>query len=158
GDKASMEIPSPVAGKVTAIEVKVGDKVKTGSPMLNVEVEGSTPKAAPAATTTTSAPASTAASTTAGNKPATASADKGGFVENEAYVHASPLIRRLAREFGVNLANVKGSGRKNRILREDVQAYVKEAVQGYERGTAAGGAGMPGLLPWPKVDFSKFGE
>ncbi|MBN0127089.1 E3 binding domain-containing protein, partial [Pseudomonas aeruginosa] len=77
----------------------------------------------------------------------------------DAYVHATPLIRRLAREFGVNLAKVKGTGRKGRILREDVQAYVKDAVKRAESApAAAAGGGIPGMLPWPKVDFSKFGE
>ncbi|CAK8744097.1 Dihydrolipoyllysine-residue acetyltransferase component of pyruvate dehydrogenase complex [Sodalis praecaptivus] len=74
-------------------------------------------------------------------------------------MHATPVIRRLAREFGVNLAKVKGTGRKGRILREDIQAYVKEAVKRAEAAPAAAGGGtLPGLLPWPKVDFSKFGD
>ncbi|MFP3830509.1 E3 binding domain-containing protein, partial [Pseudomonas sp. SIMBA_021] len=70
----------------------------------------------------------------------------------------TPLIRRLAREFGVNLAKVKGTGRKGRILREDVQAYVKEAIKRAEAAPAATGGGIPGMLPWPKVDFTRFGE
>ncbi|STD48735.1 Dihydrolipoyllysine-residue acetyltransferase component of pyruvate dehydrogenase complex [Edwardsiella tarda] len=74
-------------------------------------------------------------------------------------MHATPVIRRLAREFGLDLAKVKGSGRKGRILREDVQAYVKELVKRAESApAAAAGGALPGLLPWPKVDFSKFGE
>jgi pyruvate dehydrogenase E2 component (dihydrolipoamide acetyltransferase) len=88
-----------------------------------------------------------------------APAAKGEFAENDAYVHATPVIRRLAREFGVNLAKVKGTGRKGRILREDVQTYVKDAVKRAEAApAAAAGGGLPGMLPWPKVDFSKFGE
>ncbi|MGL4625935.1 MAG: dihydrolipoyllysine-residue acetyltransferase, partial [Plesiomonas shigelloides] len=85
------------------------------------------------------------------------------FAENDAYAHATPVVRRLAREFGVNLGKVKGTGRKGRILKEDVQDYVKDALKRLESGQAAssaamsGGAGL-GLLPWPKVDFSKFGE
>lgn len=71
-------------------------------------------------------------------------------------MHATPVIRRLAREFGVNLAKVKGTGRKSRILKEDVQSYVKDAVKRAE--APAAGGGMPGMLPWPKVDYSKFGE
>ncbi len=121
------------------------------------EVEGAAPAPAQAA-----APAPAAAPTQAA-KPAAAPAAKAEgkteFAENDAYVHATPLIRRLAREFGVNLAKVKGTGRKGRILREDVQAYVKEAVKRAESApAAAAGGGIPGMLPWPKVDFSKFGE
>ncbi|PDO85133.1 pyruvate dehydrogenase complex dihydrolipoyllysine-residue acetyltransferase [Kosakonia pseudosacchari] len=155
GDKASMEVPAPFAGTVKELKVNVGDKVSTGSLIMVFEVEGAAPAAA--------APASAAAPAQAA-KPAAAPAakaeGKSDFAENDAYVHATPLIRRLAREFGVNLAKVKGTGRKGRILREDVQAYVKDAVKRAESAPAAGATGgsLPGLLPWPKVDFSKFGE
>ncbi|MDZ7322421.1 pyruvate dehydrogenase complex dihydrolipoyllysine-residue acetyltransferase [Kosakonia sacchari] len=160
GDKASMEVPAPFAGVVKELKVNVGDKVSTGSLIMVFEVEGAAPAAAPAAA---AAPASAAAPAQAA-KPAAAPAakaeGKSDFAENDAYVHATPLIRRLAREFGVNLAKVKGTGRKGRILREDVQAYVKDAVKRAESAPAAGATGgsLPGLLPWPKVDFSKFGE
>ncbi|MFN4627178.1 pyruvate dehydrogenase complex dihydrolipoyllysine-residue acetyltransferase [Klebsiella pasteurii] len=157
GDKASMEVPAPFAGTVKEIKISTGDKVSTGSLIMVFEVEGAAPAAAPA----TAAPAPAAAPAQAA-KPAAAPAakaeGKSEFAENDAYVHATPLIRRLAREFGVNLAKVKGSGRKGRILREDVQAYVKEAVKRAEAAPAATGGGIPGMLPWPKVDFSKFGE
>ena len=157
GDKASMEVPAPFAGTVKEIKISTGDKVSTGSLIMVFEVEGAAPAAAPAA----AAPAPAAAPAQAA-KPAAAPAakaeGKSEFAENDAYVHATPLIRRLAREFGVNLAKVKGSGRKGRILREDVQAYVKEAVKRAEAAPAATGGGIPGMLPWPKVDFSKFGE
>ncbi|WES89539.1 pyruvate dehydrogenase complex dihydrolipoyllysine-residue acetyltransferase [Dickeya fangzhongdai] len=156
GDKASMEVPAPFAGTVKEIKVSTGSKVKTGTLIMVFEVEGAAPAAAaPAA----AAPAPAASAPTAA--PAAAKADsKGEFAENDAYIHATPVIRRLAREFGVNLAKVKGTGRKGRILREDVQAYVKEAVKRAESAPAAGATGgsLPGLLPWPKVDFSKFGE
>ncbi|MCO7263234.1 pyruvate dehydrogenase complex dihydrolipoyllysine-residue acetyltransferase [Dickeya zeae] len=158
GDKASMEVPAPFAGTVKEIKVSTGSKVKTGSLIMVFEVEGAASAAAPVAAAPTpaaSAPAPAAAA------PAAAKADsKGEFAENDAYIHATPVIRRLAREFGVNLAKVKGTGRKGRILREDVQAYVKEAVKRAESAPAAGATGgsLPGLLPWPKVDFSKFGE
>ena len=157
GDKASMEVPAPFAGTVKEIKISTGDKVSTGSLIMVFEVEGAAPAAAPVA-----APAPTAAPAQAA-KPAAAPAakaeGKSEFAENDAYVHATPLIRRLAREFGVNLAKVKGSGRKGRILREDVQTYVKEAVKRAEAAPAAAtGGGIPGMLPWPKVDFSKFGE
>lgn len=158
GDKASMEVPSPMAGKVKEIKVAVGDKVKTGSLIMVFEVAGAAP--APAAQPAAAAPAAAAPAPAPAAKAAPAAAPAAGndFVENDAYVHASPVIRRLAREFGVNLAKVKGTGRKGRILREDVQAYVKDAVKRAEAAPAAAGGGLPGMLPWPKVDFSKFGE
>ncbi|MDU5502426.1 MAG: pyruvate dehydrogenase complex dihydrolipoyllysine-residue acetyltransferase [Enterobacter sp.] len=158
GDKASMEVPAPFAGTVKEIKISTGDKVSTGSLIMVFEVEGAAPAAAPAAA---AAPAPAAAPAQAA-KPAAApaaKAEKSEFAENDAYVHATPLIRRLAREFGVNLAKVKGTGRKGRILREDVQTYVKDAVKRAEAApAAAAGGGIPGMLPWPKVDFSKFGE
>ncbi|HEM8577105.1 TPA: pyruvate dehydrogenase complex dihydrolipoyllysine-residue acetyltransferase [Citrobacter koseri] len=154
GDKASMEVPAPFAGVVKELKVNVGDKVSTGSLIMVFEVEGAAPAAAPAA----AAPAPAQAAKPAA-APAAKAEGKSEFAENDAYVHATPLIRRLAREFGVNLAKVKGTGRKGRILREDVQAYVKDAIKRAESAPAgATGGSLPGLLPWPKVDFSKFGE
>lgn len=178
GDKASMEVPAPFAGKVKEINISVGDKVSTGSLIMLFETTGSAdaapstdaeaPKAeskaetkaetkteAPVAKTETKAEAAPAASATAAD----------GFVENSAYAHASPVIRRLAREFGINLAKVKGSGRKERVVKEDVQNYVKQLVKQAESGSAAG-SGNTGsgnsmgfdLIAWPKVDFAKFGE
>ncbi|CRH28177.1 pyruvate dehydrogenase complex dihydrolipoyllysine-residue acetyltransferase [Pantoea ananatis] len=160
GDKASMEVPAPFAGIVKELKVATGDKVSTGSLIMVFEVEGAAP-AAPAAAKQEAAPAPAAKSEAkAAAAPAAAKTEsKGEFAENDAYVHATPVIRRLAREFGVNLAKVKGTGRKGRILKEDVQAYVKEAVKRAEAApAAASGGGLPGMLPWPKVDFSKFGE
>lgn len=157
GDKASMEVPAPFAGTVKEIKISTGDKVKTGSLIMVFEVEGAAPAAAPAKQEAAApAPAAKAEKPAA---PAAKAESKSEFAENDAYVHATPLIRRLAREFGVNLAKVKGTGRKGRILREDVQAYVKEAIKRAESASAAAaGGGIPGMLPWPKVDFSKFGE
>ena len=156
GDKASMEVPAPFAGVVKEIKIAVGDKVKTGSLIMTFEVAGAAPVAqAPVAAAP--APASSAPAAPA-KAQATAPAAKEEFVENDAYVHATPVIRRLAREFGVNLAKVKGTGRKGRILREDVQSYVKELIKRAESAPANAGGGLPGMLPWPKVDFSKFGE
>ncbi|MBP2196502.1 pyruvate dehydrogenase complex dihydrolipoyllysine-residue acetyltransferase [Pantoea cypripedii] len=157
GDKASMEVPAPFAGTVKELKVATGDKVKTGSLIMVFEVEGAAPAAAAPAAKQEAAPAPAAAQPA----PAAAKADaKSDFAENDAYVHATPVIRRLAREFGVNLAKVKGTGRKGRILKEDVQTYVKDAVKRAEAAPAAAASGgsLPGLLPWPKVDFSKFGE
>ncbi|MBG2710946.1 pyruvate dehydrogenase complex dihydrolipoyllysine-residue acetyltransferase [Proteus mirabilis] len=158
GDKASMEVPAPFAGVVKEIKIAVGDKVKTGSLIMTFEVAGAAPVAqAPAPAAAAPAPASSAPAAPA-KAQATAPAAKEEFVENDAYVHATPVIRRLAREFGVNLAKVKGTGRKGRILREDVQSYVKELIKRAESAPANAGGGLPGMLPWPKIDFSKFGE
>ncbi|HGO5808963.1 TPA: pyruvate dehydrogenase complex dihydrolipoyllysine-residue acetyltransferase [Mannheimia haemolytica] len=169
GDKASMEVPAPFAGVVKEILVKSGDKVSTGSLIMKFEVAGAAPAPAAAQAASALAPAPQAAA------PAKADAAPAGqnqsglsqeqVVASAGYAHATPVIRRLAREFGVNLDKVKGTGRKGRIVKEDIQAYVKTAVQVFEKqgGTAAAatgaanGAGL-GLLPWPKVDFSKFGE
>ena len=165
GDKAAMEVPAPFAGTVKEIKVATGDKVKTGSLIFVFEVAGSAPAAAPAeksapAPKTESKPAAQAES-----KPAASSAKASpeSFENNSAYAHASPVVRRLAREFGINLANVKGTGRKNRVVKEDVQNYVKQLVKQVESGqvpAAKGnaGGGELGLIPWPKVDFAKFGE
>ncbi|MBV7415439.1 MULTISPECIES: pyruvate dehydrogenase complex dihydrolipoyllysine-residue acetyltransferase [unclassified Aeromonas] len=156
GDKASMEVPAPFAGIVKEIKVKAGDKVSTGSLIMVFEVAGAAPAAAPVAQAAAPVAAAPAAPVAQAAAPAAASSD---FVANDAYVHASPAVRRLAREFGVNLAKVKASGRKGRIVKEDVQAYVKDAVKRAESAPAAGtgnGNGM-NVLPWPKVDFSKFG-
>ena len=163
GDKASMEVPAPFGGVVKEILVKSGDKVSTGSLIMRFEVAG----AAPAAST--SAPAPQVASPAPATQPAQSGNVSGlsqeQVVASAGYVHATPVIRRLAREFGVNLDKVKGTGRKGRIDKGDIEAYVKTAVKAYESGATAqaagngvaNGAGL-GLLPWPKVDFSKFGE
>lgn len=162
GDKASMEVPAPFAGVVKEILVKSGDKVSTGSLIMRFEVQGKapTPEASSAVTEAKVDPSPAAQEnqmTPVSQADVTASA---------VFAHATPVVRRLAREFGVNLDKVKGTGRKGRILKEDVQAYVKAAIKAVESGnvspTSAGngavnGAGL-GLLPWPKVDFSKFGD
>ncbi|WP_305373874.1 pyruvate dehydrogenase complex dihydrolipoyllysine-residue acetyltransferase [Photobacterium leiognathi] len=158
GDKASMEVPAPFAGTVKEIKIAEGDKVSTGSLIMIFEVAGAAPAAAPVAQAAAPAPA---AAPTAAPAKAEAPAATGEFVENNEYAHASPVVRRLAREFGVNLAKVKGTGRKNRVLKEDVQNFVKDALKRLESGAGASGKGdgaALGLLPWPKVDFSKFGE
>ncbi len=156
GDKASMEVPAPFAGVVKEILVKSGDKVSTGSLIMRFEVAGAAPAAA-------AAPAQAQPAAPAASAPVAAASSE-DVTKSASFAHATPVVRRLAREFGVNLDKVKGTGRKGRILKEDVQAYVKNAIKIAESGTApaaaAGGnagAGL-GLLPWPKVDFSKFGE
>ena len=163
GDKASMEVPAPFGGVVKEILVKSGDKVSTGSLIMRFEVAGAAPAVA------VSAPAPQVASPAPAAQPAQSGNVSGlsqeQVVASAGYAHATPVIRRLAREFGVNLDKVKGTGHKGRIVKEDIEAYVKTAVKAYESGATAqaagngvaNGAGL-GLLPWPKVDFSKFGE
>ncbi|EMY45797.1 pyruvate dehydrogenase complex dihydrolipoyllysine-residue acetyltransferase [Glaesserella parasuis] len=172
GDKASMEVPAPVAGVVKEILINVGDKVSTGSLIMKFEVAGAAPAAAPAPVAAEPAPQAAAAPAPVAAAPAQSGNVSGlsqeQVVASAGYAHATPVIRRLAREFGVNLDRVKGTGRKGRIVKEDIQAYVKTAVQVFEdvkagKAPAAAGNGVAngaglGLLPWPKVDFSKFGE
>jgi pyruvate dehydrogenase E2 component (dihydrolipoamide acetyltransferase) len=174
-DKASMEIPSPAAGVVKELRVKVGDKVSEGSLVLLMELDGAgapaaAVAAAPAAVTPApAAPAQTAtpaavtapaaaptsvvpAAPTAPVVPVAASAAPGSLP------HASPSVRKFARELGVDLTQLKGSGPKGRIQQSDVQAYVKGFIaQGGASSAAVAGSGGLNLLPWPKVDFAKFG-
>ncbi|HHF3811227.1 TPA: pyruvate dehydrogenase complex dihydrolipoyllysine-residue acetyltransferase [Haemophilus influenzae] len=166
GDKASMEVPAPFGGVVKEILVKSGDKVSTGSLIMRFEVPGAAPAASAsdsASAPQAAAPATTAQAPQSNNNVSGLSQEQ--VEASTGYAHATPVIRRLAREFGVNLDKVKGTGRKGRIVKEDIEAYVKTAVKAYESGATAqatgngvaNGAGL-GLLPWPKVDFSKFGE
>ncbi|VAX76278.1 Dihydrolipoyllysine-residue acetyltransferase component of pyruvate dehydrogenase complex [Serratia symbiotica] len=154
GDKASMEVPSPHAGVVKEIKVSVGDTIATSQVIMIFEAENESEIPATAV-------ANTEASVKLENKKTkiaettSQSRSKSAFSENNAYVHATPLIRRLAREFGVNLAKIKGSGRKCRILREDIQSHVKDMIHVVNTATSTG---LPNIQPWPKVDFSKFGE
>ncbi|MGR6981819.1 pyruvate dehydrogenase complex dihydrolipoyllysine-residue acetyltransferase [Testudinibacter sp. P27/CKL/0425] len=159
GDKASMEVPAPFAGVLKEILVKAGDKVSTGSLIMRFEVANAAPAAATAPVAQAAAPAAAPKA-----EAAPAASSQQDVTASAVFAHATPVVRRLAREFGVNLDKVKGTGRKGRILKEDVQAYVKNAIKLVESGSvsatagaAPAGAGL-GLLPWPKVDFSKFGE
>jgi pyruvate dehydrogenase E2 component (dihydrolipoamide acetyltransferase) len=167
-DKASMEIPSPAAGVVRQMKVALGDKVSEGSLVLLLDVPPSlsaAPAAAPtasedaAAPAAASSPSSTAFAVEMGARP---SADEAAAMA-AGRSHASPSVRRTAREFGVDLGLVRGSGPKGRITQEDVRAFVKSALQGQgaarAAGAAAGPAGGTGLnvLPWPQIDFSRFG-
>ncbi|CAJ1775884.1 dihydrolipoyllysine-residue acetyltransferase [Aeromonas salmonicida] len=161
---AAKEVNVPDIGgdevEVTEIMVAVGDKVSTGSLIMVFEVAGAAPAAAApvaqAAAPVAAAPVA-AAPVAAAPAPVAQAAAASDFVANDAYVHAAPAVRRLAREFGINLAKVKASGRKGRIVKEDVQAYVKDAVKRAESAPAAGTGNGMSVLPWPKVDFSKFG-
>ena len=186
-DKASMEIPSPAAGVVKELRVKVGDKVSEGSLVLLMELDADSATAAPAvpapaqsatvaatvapvaAAPVAAVPVAAAPVTTAPIAPpspvvaAAASAPVAEAVTGAApgsLPHASPSVRKFARELGVDLRQLQGSGPKGRIQQSDVQAYVKAVIAQGGTATAAVGAGAGGslnLLPWPKVDFAKFG-
>jgi pyruvate dehydrogenase E2 component (dihydrolipoamide acetyltransferase) len=163
-DKASMEIPSSHAGVVKEVKVKVGDKVAMGSIVFVVEASGgAAPAAAVPAAAAAPAPAAAAAPTPAPAAAAAAPAASQGSVQTGKLAHASPSIRKFARELGVDLGKVPGSGPKGRITQLDVQNYVKGVMAGTTAAPAgasapAGGAnGGMSVLPWPVIDFSKFG-
>lgn len=158
GDKASMEIPAPFAGTVKELKVAVGDKVATNSLIMvfEVQVEEQIPVKADSSKYTEpevkgkfikSAP----------SLPEKMPSDFDELTQSDAYVHASPIVRRLAREFGINLSKVQGTGHKNRIQKADLQQYVKEVITTVEAGATNSGSTL-GLLPWPDIDFTKFGE
>jgi pyruvate dehydrogenase E2 component (dihydrolipoamide acetyltransferase) len=184
-DKATIEVPSPFAGIVKDVSVKVGDKVSEGTHVLVMEVsetDSAPPDSSSASGTEPAAASVSASQSPAQPSPSEAPAESRSLAPdsetqppepastrqpvrpsvnfasetdeaNVANAHASPSVRRFARELGVNLGLVKGSGRKQRILKEDVQAYVKA-----ELSKPHGGAGAAlDLLPWPEVDFAKFG-
>ncbi|MFT2092386.1 pyruvate dehydrogenase complex dihydrolipoyllysine-residue acetyltransferase [Paraglaciecola sp. 2405UD69-4] len=160
-DKATMDVPSTHAGTVKEVFIKTGDKVKQGSVVVKLETKGGGSAPAPAAAAPAPAPAPAAAPTPAPQaKPAPASAAPSDF-KSSGPVYTSPAIRRLGREFGVDLSLVKGTGRKGRILKEDVQAYVKAALAAPK--AAAGSSAVVGdnvlqIVPVKPVDHSKFGE
>ena len=165
-DKATMDVPSPAAGEVKALKVQTGDKVQQGSLILMLEVskteEVKVVSPSSAIETKGAAPAPTKAAQPVKSEPQppvphhpmARGKAKGG-------IYSSPSVRRLAREFGVDLSQVTGSGRKGRILKEDVQAYVKYELSRPKATAAAnvagGGGGLQVIAP-PKVDFAKFGE
>ncbi|HEX7982082.1 MAG TPA: dihydrolipoyllysine-residue acetyltransferase [Duganella sp.] len=165
--KASMEIPSSHAGVVKEVKIKVGDKVAMGSVVLVVEATGGA--AAPAASApapAAAAPAAASAAPAPSPAPAAAAAPAAsqGSVQTGKLAHASPSIRKFARELGVDLGKVPGSGPKGRITQLDVQNYVKgvmagttAAPAGAASGSGVGGGGNFSVLPWPSLDFSKFG-
>ena len=170
-DKASMEIPSSHAGVVKDVKVKVGDKVKQGT--LIALLQGASGAAGATAQSAAKAPAAApaVAAIAAAERPAAAPASTAvpahePTAAKGSLPHASPSIRRLARELGVALEDVAGSGPKGRITQEDVQGFVKAVMAGTLQTAAqkasapagaAGGGAFPGLLPWPQVDFAKFG-
>ena len=172
-DKASMEIPSSTAGVIEELLVKVGDKVAKGSPLARVKGAGAAAGPAPATAAPAAAPAQASASAPASAAAQAAPVTTAALPPHQPVAptgqlpHASPSIRKLARELGVPLAEVKGSGAKGRIVESDVQGFVKAVMTGSLQtaaqkavapAAAAGGAGGGlSVLAWPKVDFEKFG-
>jgi pyruvate dehydrogenase E2 component (dihydrolipoamide acetyltransferase) len=186
-DKATMEVPAPAAGVISELKVKIGDKVSAGTLVAMLEgvaapavtngngkAKTAAPAAAPASASPTApapktvepaagepaaaAPAPSApravepAAAASAETPATSPAPSDGAI-----AHASPGVRRFARELGVPLGQVAGSGPKSRILKEDIQSFVKQTMAGGAGARGGGGFADLGLLPWPKVDFAKFG-
>ncbi|AGW89748.1 dihydrolipoamide acetyltransferase [Ralstonia pickettii DTP0602] len=166
-DKATMDVPSPQGGVVKEVKVKVGDNVSEGTLLLILE--GAAAAGAPAAAAAAPAPAAASApapapAVAAAPAPAAApvAAPAQAGVTGKA-AHASPSVRKFARELGVDVSRVPGTGPKGRITQEDVQQYVKGVMSGQaaapaQAAAAGGGGGELGLLPWPKVDFTRFGE
>jgi len=176
-DKATMEVPSSVAGVVKEVKVKVGDEVSEGAVVALIEA-GEAGAAKPAAPAKAEAPAPVApaaklvppvpvpapasAATTASVPPSRPSSPPIAFGADTVLPGkvplASPVVRMIARELGVELSQVTGSERNGRITKQDVRAFVKRILEGGGPARAAGGGGGLNLLPWPSVDFSKFGE
>ncbi len=178
-DKATLEVPAPSAGVISELKVKIGDKVSAGTLVALLEGGANAPSSvtngngngkakSPASTVATAvtkapepaAPAAPAPPAVAPAVPASSlavAAVPSPSGSSGAIAHASPGVRRFARELGVPLAEVTGSGPKNRILKEDIQSFVKQAISGGVSARGGGGLSDLGLPPWPKVDFAKFG-
>jgi len=171
-DKATMDVPSSHSGVVKEVKVKIGDNLSEGSVVLILEGESSASVAAPAAASvpTAAAPALTPAPVSKPvaveppvvRAPAPPPMSNPAPAMDESLSHASPSVRKFARELGVTVQQVKGSGPKGRITQEDVQSFVKAAMSsgaGSPAAASSGGSlGGLNLIPWPKVDFTKFGE
>lgn len=177
-DKATMDVPSPKAGKVKSLKVKVGDKVKEGSLVLELEIAGEDggeeeDTADSASDSSSDEKEEKSSKSDSDSKDDTSERDSGSRKEppvpdhplgrkgkDDALVHASPAVRRVAREFGVDLSKVSGTGPKNRVLKEDVQEFVKYELSRPKASSAPASGGTGGLqvIAQPKVDFSKFGE
>ena len=180
-DKATMDVPSPIAGTVKEVKIKLGDKVSEGSVIAVLEAgaapptanasapkpAASPPQSAPAPVPTAALAASPASSSASSARPSPAPGKPSAAtpaVDGDAFkaAHASPSVRKFARELGVDLARITGSGPKARIVQEDVQNFVKQVLSGAAPTVGAAGSGISGggslnLLPWPTVDFTKFG-
>ncbi|MCW8091604.1 pyruvate dehydrogenase complex dihydrolipoyllysine-residue acetyltransferase [Alteromonas sp. ASW11-130] len=162
-DKATMDVPAPQGGTVTKLMVKQGDKVSQGSAILMLKVAGEAKSSSdeqPSASTASSRKAESTQDTSRPKPPPVPHHPSAGEKQKSGKVHASPSVRRLAREFGVDLTQVSGSGPKNRILKEDVQSYVKYELARPKAtaGSVAQGEGGLQVIAPPKVDFAKFGE
>ncbi len=180
-DKATMDVPAPAAGVVKELKLKLGDKVSEGTSILTLETaatDGAKPAAPASAAAPAPTPAAAAAPPPAAAAPAAAapaptapvaapapSSAPAAPIDDQAFkgAHASPSVRKFARELGVDLAKLKGTGPNGRIQQEDVQNFVKQALTGGAPGAAGSvgggisGGGQLNLLPWPSVDFAKFG-
>jgi pyruvate dehydrogenase E2 component (dihydrolipoamide acetyltransferase) len=161
-DKAAMDVPSPLAGRVTALKIKVGDKVSKGSAVLELEVTATAApekdKKAPvganvAAPASVTAPAPAPVVAAPARLPAIA--EEAVSSAGEGKVYAGPAVRKLARELGVDLTQIPGSGAKGRVQKEDLHSFVKARLQAPAAGSVAGGSGIPSV---PDIDFSQFGE
>ena len=156
-DKATLDVPAPLGGTVQALKVKVGDRVSAGSVILTLATGAAAGDPVAAESTAARSPAAAGAPPGASGPPVPASA---GAIDEAAFgaAYAGPGVRKLARELGVDLASVKGSGDKGRIVKGDVEAAAKGGAPAAKPAPAAGaGVGGVDLLPWPKVDFAKFG-
>jgi pyruvate dehydrogenase E2 component (dihydrolipoamide acetyltransferase) len=168
-DKASMDVPAPAAGIVKEVKLKAGDKVSEGSVVLTLEPSApaissasapSPPPSPASAPSSQPSPASGRASPPPVSQPSSLPAGEGSAARGEVAftaAHASPSVRKFARELGVDLAKMKGTGPNARILREDVQDFVKGVMRTGTATAPASGGGSLDLLPWPNVDFAKFG-
>ncbi|VVE39632.1 dihydrolipoyllysine-residue acetyltransferase [Pandoraea cepalis] len=164
-DKASMDVPSPAAGVVKELKIKVGDKVSEGTLIVVLEgaVAAAPAKAAAAAAASAPAPAAPSAAPAApapAPAPTAAPATPAAASDHPPISHASPSVRKFARELGVDVTQVKGTGPKGRVVVDDVRNFIKSALAGNRpavSGAAPAGGGELNLLPWPKIDFSKFG-
>jgi len=165
-DKATMDVPSSHSGIVKEVKVKVGDSISEGSVVLLLEGAEAVNTVAPQAPAPVKAPApapvapTPVAAPVPTQAPAPAPVSAPAAELGQSGSHASPSVRKFARELGVTITSVKGTGPKGRITQDDVQAYVKSAMSGASAPAATSGGSLGGLnlLPWPKVDFSKFGQ
>jgi pyruvate dehydrogenase E2 component (dihydrolipoamide acetyltransferase) len=165
-DKATMDVPSSHAGVVKEVKVKIGDNLSQGSVVLTLEESAAASpapaKATPAIPVAPVAPVAKAAEPPIKRAPAPPPISEAPPVVDPSLSHASPSVRKFARELGVTITQVEGSGLKGRVTQEDVQAFVKAAMSGGAIGSAptssGGSLGGLHLIPWPKVDFTKFGE
>jgi pyruvate dehydrogenase E2 component (dihydrolipoamide acetyltransferase) len=162
-DNATMEVPSPLAGRITAIAVSIGTRVSKGSLIAEIDTSGAGAVASAAEHPSTSQPAlaqEAAPSSSAPKETSSAVLPVASSPPNQASAifHATPSVRAYARELGVDLALVEATGAKGRILREDVQSFVKSELAAPKAATAASGGALAGLPPWPTVDFAKFGD